>query len=146
MLNLVFSSQDIESLHYERFHHPHPRVRMKMEALLLKSKGLSHQEITRLMGISPNTLRRYLREYAEGGLEGLKQLFYHRPQSELASYQEMLSAHFLQHPPSSIGDALIKIEELTGIARRPTQIRHFLRTLGVHCSRPQTHTSVRKYE
>jgi len=38
MINLTFSSTDIEALHYKRFHHPHPRVQRKMEALYLRVK------------------------------------------------------------------------------------------------------------
>jgi len=33
MMQLSFSAEGIEQLHYERFHHPHPRVQQKMEAL-----------------------------------------------------------------------------------------------------------------
>ncbi len=29
MLKIEFSTEEIEALHYERFHHPHPRVQMK---------------------------------------------------------------------------------------------------------------------
>ncbi|MCY7285204.1 MAG: IS630 family transposase, partial [Cyanobacteria bacterium CAN_BIN43] len=44
MIKLTFSAEDIEQLHYERFHHPHPRVQRKMEALYLKSQGYLHRE------------------------------------------------------------------------------------------------------
>ena len=43
MLRIAFSNHDIEQLRYERYHHPHPRVQQKMEALLLKSQNLAHQ-------------------------------------------------------------------------------------------------------
>jgi hypothetical protein len=33
MLKLDFSTQDQEALLYERYHHPHPRVQRKMEAM-----------------------------------------------------------------------------------------------------------------
>ena len=39
LVKLTFSAEDIEQLYYERFHHPHPRVQRKMEALYLKSQG-----------------------------------------------------------------------------------------------------------
>jgi transcriptional regulator with XRE-family HTH domain len=45
-----------------------------MEAILLKSQKLSHKDICRLTGISPNTLRGYLRAYLKGGIEALKEL------------------------------------------------------------------------
>ena len=38
MLQLTFMQEEIEELDYQRYHHPHPRVQRKMEALLLSSK------------------------------------------------------------------------------------------------------------
>ena len=45
MLRLTFSQEDIKELDYQRYHHPHPCVQRKMEALLLKAKGLPHHQI-----------------------------------------------------------------------------------------------------
>ena len=42
MLKLDFTEDQKQVLHYERYHHPHPRVRQKMEVLWLKSQGLPH--------------------------------------------------------------------------------------------------------
>ena len=70
MIQLEFTEAEQQSLHYERYHHPHPRVQRKMEALWLKSQGVAHREISRLTGISSTTLTSYLRAYQEGGIEG----------------------------------------------------------------------------
>ncbi len=40
MLNIDFTAAEIKALHDERFHHSHPRARLKMEVLWLKSQGL----------------------------------------------------------------------------------------------------------
>ena len=53
MILIDLTTEETEALHYERYHHPHPKVQRKMEALWLKSQGLSHKQITRLTGISP---------------------------------------------------------------------------------------------
>src|SRR3954451_6096310 len=71
MIHIDFTPEQIDALHHERFHHPHPRVQLKMEAVYLKSQGLPHQDICRLARISENTLRAYLRPYQEGGVERL---------------------------------------------------------------------------
>lgn len=42
MLKIEFSTAEIEALNYERFHHTHPRVQLKMEAVYLKSQQLPH--------------------------------------------------------------------------------------------------------
>jgi hypothetical protein len=33
VIKLSFTEEAIATLHYERYHHPHPRVQRKMEAL-----------------------------------------------------------------------------------------------------------------
>ena len=55
MLKLEFTEGEKQALHYERYHHPHPRVQQKLEVLWLKSQGLPHREIARLAGVSENT-------------------------------------------------------------------------------------------
>ena len=90
MISIDFTDEQIEALHHERFHHPHPRVQEKMEAVYLKSQGLPHQDICRLSRISENTLRAYLRQFQEGGIERLKRLDFAVPTSELADHRETL--------------------------------------------------------
>jgi transposase len=131
MIQIQFSEDDIKALDYERYNHPHPRVQRKMEALWLKSQGLSHREIAKLTGVCQNTLTQYLREYKEGGIEKLKEINFYRPQSDLVDYKSKIEDYFRHHPPASIKEAMGKIEELTGIKRSETQIRKFLKSLGL---------------
>ncbi len=133
MLEIQFTEQDRLALHYERFHHPHPRVQQKMEAVWLKSQGLPHHEIARLVCISENTLRTYLSEYLDGGVESLKEINFRRPQSDLAAHRATIEAYLQQHPPATINEAVFRIEELTGVRRSPTQVRLFLKSLGMRC-------------
>src|SRR5215471_5519961 len=77
MLQLAFSEADKQALHYERYHHPHPRVQQRMEVLWLKSQGVPHHQIAQLCAISAKTLRSYLKLYQTGGVEALKQLHFH---------------------------------------------------------------------
>lgn len=51
MTKIEFTEGDIKALNYERYHHPHPRVQRKMEALWLKSQGEPHNKIAQLTGI-----------------------------------------------------------------------------------------------
>ncbi len=76
MIYLEFTEEEKQSLYYERFHHPHPRVQRKMEALWLKSQ---------------------------------------------------------KQPPATINEAISTIELLTGIKRSPTQVRKFLKSMGMRC-------------
>lgn len=132
MIKINFTETEINQLKYERYHHPHPRVQRKMEALLLKSQGqLAHKDIAFLTGVCPNTLRTYLREYQIGGINRLKKINFYQPKSELKQYHKSLEDYFQKNPVASINEAASKIEELTGIKRSPTRIRQFLKSLGL---------------
>lgn len=58
MIQINFSEEDIKAFNHERFHHPHPRVQRRMEALWVKSQGLPHNQITKLTDITDNTPKR----------------------------------------------------------------------------------------
>jgi transposase len=133
MIRIEFSTAEIEKLHYERYHHPHPKVQQRMEVLYLKSQGLPHQEICRLCHISKVTLSHYLKQYQEGGAERLKQLNYQGQPSALNAHQDTIEAYFRQHPPHTISQAQAEIQRLTGIQRQPTQVRAFLKRIGMRC-------------
>jgi len=132
MLRISFESDAIEAIKHERFHHPHPRVQQKMWTLWLKACEVPHHEICRLACISENTLRSYLSEYVDGGVEALKVLSFYQPQSELEEHRESLEAHFRREPPATVAEAQATIARLTGIERSPSQVRQFLHRLGMN--------------
>ncbi|MBI4024363.1 MAG: winged helix-turn-helix domain-containing protein [Verrucomicrobia bacterium] len=131
MIHLSFSKTDLEELRDQRFHHPHPHVQRKMEALLLKSCDLPHHQIARIVGSCPNTLRSYFREYQQAGVSRLKEIHFHSPTSALASVRATLESSFRQNPPATIKEAAMRIEQRTGIKRGLTQVRRFLKSLGM---------------
>jgi transposase len=130
MRTFVFTDEDVAALRHERFHHPHPRVQEKMEVLWLKSRGLPHTEIARLTELSRRTVQRYLDEYRQGGVEALRRVNFHRPQSDLAAHAQSLEDYFLENPPRSAREARRVIEERTGLRRSLTQVRVFLHRAG----------------
>ncbi len=127
MIRIVFTKEEIEELHYQRFNHVHPRVQLKMEVLLLKAKGLKHKEICEIAGIHHNTLTSYLQEYIDGGIDALKELKFHKPQSELIEYRQSIEDEFRNNPPASIKEASARIKEMTGIQRSDVQVAKFLK-------------------
>jgi transposase len=131
MIKINFSAADVEALRYWRFQHPDPRVQVRMEALYLRSQRMANRDILRLCGISKASFHRYLNAYVTGGIEQLKQIDHYRPQSALAQYRPMLEAYFREHPPATVAAAVAQIQERTGIARKPTQVRQFLKALGM---------------
>ena len=131
MRRLAFSEADKQALHYERYHHPHPRVQQRMEALWLKSQGLPHHQIAQLCAIAANTLRAYLKLYHTGGGEALQHLHFHCPQSLFNAHRDTIEAQVRAHPPQTINEAVAMLAALTGIKRSPTQVRLFLTRLGL---------------
>jgi len=135
MIQLTFTDEEIEKLHYERFHHPHPRVQRKMEGLYLKSQKYRHKEITKLLRITEPTLLSYLQDYKAGGIAKLKELTFNRPQSEMKKHQESIESYLREHPPKNLAHAAATIAELTGIVRSREQVRQFLKSMGMRCRR-----------
>lgn len=131
MIKLEFTEAERQMLNYERYHHPHPRVQRKLEALWLKSQGVAHGEISRLTGIRSTTLTSYLRAYQQGGLEAVKTIRWYRPKSELSVHQATLEGYFRELPPASVKQAMAAIETLTGVRRSPNRVRLFLQRLGL---------------
>jgi transposase len=127
MIRITFTDEEIDQLRKERFFHPHGRVRRKMEAVFLKSQGISHQEIGEMVGITQNTLREYLQQYKSGGIEALKVLNFRKPMSPLEEYRTIIEAAFRKTPPATLNEAAARIKELTGIERSPRQIGRFLK-------------------
>jgi transposase len=102
---------------------------LKMDVVLLKGLGLHNDLICEITGICGNTMRAYLRQYEEGGIERLKEVHFNRPSSELKEYSGTIEEYFTENPPSSISEASAKIDEITGIKRGETQTRKFLKSL-----------------
>jgi len=131
MIKIEFTEEEKKILKYERYHHPHPRVQRKMEALWLKSQGESHQRIAQLTGVSINIITQYVKDYKAGGIEKLKEINVYRPQSELVTHQQTIESYFRDHPPATVKEAMAVIEKLTGIKRSEKQVWKFLTKLGL---------------
>jgi transposase len=131
MIKITFSEADIAALRYWRFQHPDPRIQVRMEALYLRSQRVPTRDIPRLCGISKASFHRYLKAYATGGLEQLKHLAPRQPRSALHHHRATIDAEFRQRPPATVAEAAARIAALTGIARKPTQVRQFLKALGM---------------
>jgi transposase len=129
MRRFTFTSEDLDAIRHERYHHPHPRVQQKMEVLWLKSQGFTHEDIARLADVSRRSVQRYLDEFADGGLGRTRRLPWKGQASELAAHQSSLEDYFLEHPPHSTREAQAAIERATGVRRGLTQVRAFLKKL-----------------
>lgn len=129
-----FPADIVEVIARERYHHPHPRVQERMEILWLKSQGEPNNRITQLANVSRSTVQRTLRIYVTDGLESVRVFDWKGPPSALTAHTAAIEAEFRQRPPRSAQEAALRIEELTGVKRKVTQVRKFLKeTLGMKC-------------
>jgi transposase len=132
MRHFEFSSDVLAVIKRDRFRHPDPLVRQRMEVLWLKYHAETHEHLAELAGLSRATVQRILDTYQAGGIEAVQTFHWHIPTSELAAHQPLLETEFHQRPPHTVAEACQRIEQLTGIRRGPTQVRGFLRdTLGL---------------
>ena len=132
MIAIAFTPAGISHLEHERYHHPDPRVRKRMEALYFKSQGMPHKQIMELCCISSNaTLAKWLKLYQEGGAEILSKFNYKGSPNELDAHALMLENWFREHPPHTVAQAQKDIERLTGIRRSQTQVREFMKRIGM---------------
>jgi transposase len=92
---------------------------------------MSHKEICHICRISKTTLTTYLKQYLDSGMEGLKTLGYKGQPSALLEHKHTLEAYFKEHLPRTTAEAQDIIEQLTGIKRSPTQVRVFLKRIGM---------------
>ena len=123
----MFSAEEQQALHQERYEHPDPRVQQRMEVLWLISQGLTYSEAARLSGVSDATVDRYVAIYRQGGLDALREFKWLKPTSELMDHRDALEELFRKNPPHTVAEACARIKEETGLERKPTQVRAFLK-------------------
>src|SRR6516162_6302929 len=131
MSRIPFTEDDLAAIAFERYHHPEPFVQRKLEVLWLKHQGLTHQEIARLAGVARSSVQRYLRQFLTGGLDALRRYPWKGQRSALEAHRAPLAEYFRQHPPRSVQEAQHAIAQQTGLRRGETQVRRFLRRLGL---------------
>lgn len=130
MIELTFTPEIIDQLHHERFNHPHPRVQLKMEAMYLRGKGFSCKEVCDICKISKWTLINYAKDFTSGGVEALKKFDCRGRRSDLEKYASSLKEEFRKNPPHTAAEAVERIEKLTGVKRKLTQVKEFLKRNG----------------
>jgi transposase len=119
----------------ERVAHPNLRVREKMLVLWLLHCGATREKAAQVAGVSRATVQRYVAAFRTGGLDGLRQHNHHHPVSEMAAYRDLIYASFEKQPARTVAEACDRIFQLTGLRRGPSQVRKFLKDLGLKFQR-----------
>ncbi len=129
-----FPEPVVEAIARDRYGHPDPRVQERMEVLWLKSKNESHERIAELANVSRSTVQRTLRIFVAKGLDGIRSFGWKGQPSALTAHAATIEQAFREHPPHTARDAARRIEELTGVRRKESRVRKFLKAdLGMKC-------------
>lgn len=99
--------------------------------LILKSKKIPHHKIAQITDVCENTVRRCFETYQQGGIEKLKTLNFYQPQSRLKSFETKVRNYFEKTPPATIAQACADIEKLTGVSVKNTQMRAYIKSIGI---------------
>jgi transposase len=135
-LRIQLTEDEQRAVKADRESHPDPGVRRKFWVLWVLHCGALREKAAEIVGVSRATVERYVREYRAGGLDALrKRGREYQPTSELAAHADAIRLSFDQQPARTIAEACQRIEELTGVRRQPTQVRRFLKGLGLKWQR-----------
>jgi transposase len=130
-LRVQLTEQQQRIVTEERSSHPDLRIREKMLVLWLLHNGVTRQKAAEIVGVGRATVQRYVAAFREEGLDGLRRCDVKRPVSEMAAYREVIRASFEKQPVRTIAEACERIYQLTGLRRGPSQVRKFLKDLGL---------------
>lgn len=135
-LRVHLTDEEQSVVQVERESHPDRGVRRKFWVLWLLHCGTTRAQAAQMVGVVRSTVTRYVAAYRSGGLDGLRQRRReYMPTSELASHADVIRQSFEQQPARTVAEACQRIAQLTGVTRKPTQVRKFLRGLGLRWQR-----------
>lgn len=111
--------------------HPNRSVRRRMLVLRLLHCGVTRETAADVAGVGLSTVERIVQAFRDGGLDGVRQWNRKGPTSELLAYRELIRKSFEKESVRTVAEAADRIEKLTGLRRGPTQVREFMKSLGM---------------
>lgn len=131
MLQINLSETEIQRLNYERYYYPCPTVQKRIHAVYIKATtDMSNEMIGVLVGLNRDSVCDWIMRYQQGGFDVLCRFNYGTNKSRLENHADSILKSFTEQPPMSVNEAKVRIEELTGISRSPSQIRAFMNRHG----------------
>ena len=131
LTQLNLSEEEIHRLNYERYYYPCPKIQKRLHCVYLKAtQSMSNVQIGNILDIHSNSVATYLKLYADSSFDGLYTTRYCPQKSELDYRVSTIIESFTNQPVCSICEAIERIKALTGIERKPTQVRMFMHRHG----------------
>jgi transposase len=134
-LRVRLNDQERLIVNEERTSHPNQRVRERMLVLWLLHNGDTRQRAAEIVGVGRATVQRFVAAFRDGGLDGLRRWDPNRPESEMAAYRGLIRESFERQPVRTVAEACERVFQLTGLRRGPSQVRKFLKELGLRFRR-----------
>jgi transposase len=134
-LRVQLTEEEQRVVNEERISHPNERIRERMLVLWLLHNGVTRQRAAEIARVSRATVQRYVAAFRDGGLDGLRRWEPNRPKSDMAAFRESIRKSFEEQPARTVAEAGERIFQLTGLRRSPTQVRKFLKDLGLKFQR-----------
>ena len=134
-LRVQLTEEEQHVVNEERLSHPNERIRERMRVLWLLHNGVTRQKAAEIVGVGRATVQRFVAAFRDGGLNGLRQWDPNRPESEMAAFRELIREAFEKQPVRTVAEACDRIFQLTGLRRGPSQVRKFLKDLGLKFQR-----------
>lgn len=125
------TEEELQIANEERESHPNRSVRRRMLVLWILHCEVNRETAAKIAGVALTTVERIVNAFRDGGLDGVRQWNRKGPTSELVAYRDLIRESFEKHPVRSVAEAAERIEKLTGLRRRPTQVRKFMKNLGM---------------
>jgi len=141
LTKLEIRSEELAKLNYERYHYPCPLVQKRLHSIYIKAiSDLSNEDIGNLTDAHRNSISQWVKAYRQEGIAALLKVNHGTNKSLLESHAINISELFTKEPPRSIGEAIIKIKELTGIERSHSRVRAFMKRHQFRFLKNRAHT------
>jgi len=114
----------------ERHSHPNRSIRERMNVVWMLHKGAGREEAANFTGVSRSTVQRVVRTFRQNRLDGVRKWEASGPVSEMEPFREIIRKSLEERPARTVAEAAERIAELTGLERKPTQVRKFLKDMG----------------
>ena len=97
-LRVQLNEEEQRIVNQERLAHPNERIRERMLVLWLLHKGITRRKAAEIVGVGRATVQRFVAAFRDGGLDGLRRWDPNRPESELATFRELIRESFEKQP------------------------------------------------
>ena len=111
--------------------HIHPVIRQRAHVILLRSRKIPNDQVSIISGLGETTIINYVHQYIEKGISWVTTLNFRKPVSQLQSFDAEILAYFEKNPVSTISQACKEVAKLTGVTVKNTQMRAYLKKLGI---------------